>query len=248
MRKKEDVLYIVMPAYNEGENIFNVVTAWLEVLKGKSKHSKIVIADSGSTDKTHEILLNLKKDNCQIDILEKTNQFHGPKVIALYQYAIKNKADYIFQTDSDGQTSPSEFSDFWNDRKKYDAILGHRKERGDGKSRAFVERVVCRMLRLFFGVNVPDANAPFRLMRSDLVKKYLNRIPKDYDLPNIILTAFFAYYREKIVFKEISFAPREAGVNSINFKKIFRIGASSIIDFMKFRKDIKAHPRAERTK
>ena len=243
MGKVEDILFIVMPAYNEGENIRAVIEAWSKVLKDKSKKSRLVVADSGSTDDTHKILLELQKTDKQIEILEKTNQYHGPKVIALYDYAIKKGADFIFQTDSDGQTDPKDFDKFWKDRKKFDAILGNRIKRGDGQSRAMVEKVVCKMVRIFFGVKVPDANAPFRLMKADLVKKYLGKLPKDYDLPNIILTAYFAHYHEKITFKEVSFAPREAGVNSINLKKIFKIGYGSLSNFMMFRKDMKKNPR-----
>ena len=57
-------------------------------------------------DCTHTILLNLQKEYPQLDILENTGKQHGPKVIALYDYAIKNRIDYVFQTDSDGQGRP----------------------------------------------------------------------------------------------------------------------------------------------
>lgn len=50
-----------MPAYNEEANIEQVVKDWYPVLEGKSAESRLVIADSGSSDKTHEILENLKK-------------------------------------------------------------------------------------------------------------------------------------------------------------------------------------------
>lgn len=160
------ILYLVMPAYNEEANIKAVVDAWYPILLGKDERSRIVIADSGSTDATHQILMELKKSRPQLEILSNTGKQHGPKVIALYDYAIKMGADYIFQTDSDGQTSPGEFPAFWELRGQYDAVLGHRTVRGDGYSRAFVERVVCFLLRLYFGINVPDANAPFRLMKA----------------------------------------------------------------------------------
>ncbi len=235
----EDTLYIVMPAYNEGDNIKETVESWMPVLEGKSNKSRLVIADSGSTDNTHELLIKLKKKYPKLEILEKTNQYHGPKVIALYKYAIKNGADYVFQTDSDGQTNPAEFESFWKKREEYDAILGHRNKRGDGKARAFVEKVVCLLLRLFFSVRVPDANAPFRLMKAELVDKYINRIPDEYDLPNIILTAYFARFDENITFEKVSFKPRTAGTNSINLKKIFRIGRESLSAFMRFRKEMK---------
>ena len=233
-----DSLYIVMPAYNEAENIRSVVKSWYPLLSGKSDTSRLLIADSGSTDKTSEILLTLKKEYPQLELLSNTDKQHGPKVIALYDYAIKNGGDYIFQTDSDGQTNPEEFEAFWEMRHSYDAILGHRNERGDGKSRAFVEHVVCFLLRLYFGVKVPDANAPFRLMKSELVEKYLYRLPKDYNLPNIMLTTFFAHYEEKITFKTVTFKPRQAGVNSVNIPRIIKIGWKALGDFRRFKKEM----------
>lgn len=233
-------LYIVMPAYNEEANIKAVVEQWYPLLNDKSDDSRMVIADSGSNDRTHEILLGLKNGGFpKLELLSDTSKFHGPKVIALYDYAIKHGADFIFQTDSDGQTNPNEFDLFWENRNEYEGIFGNRTERGDGKNRAFVEKVVCTLLKLYFGVNVPDANAPFRLMKTDTVKKYLYRMPSDYNLPNIMITTYFAYYEECLLFKKISFKPRQGGVNSINISKIVKIGWNALADFRKFKKEMK---------
>lgn len=234
-----DILYVVLPAYNEEVNIETVVKSWYEVLKGKDESSRIVIADSGSNDKTHEILTELQKDFPNLVILSETGRYHGEKVIALYDYAIKSGADWIFQTDSDGQTNPDEFEAFWELRSEYDGIFGMRTIRGDGKSRAFVEKVVCRLLKFYFGVNVPDANAPFRLMKSEILKKYLYWLSPDYNIPNIMITTYFSHYREKTTFKEISFKPRQGGVNSINILKIIKIGWKALWEFKKFKKEMK---------
>ena len=234
-----DTLYIVMPAYNEEENIESVVRSWYPVLKGKSESSRLVIADSGSRDRTHEILEQLRSgDFPQLEILHTDNQYHGPKVIALYKYAIANGADYIFQTDSDGQTDPEEFGAFWKARRKYAGIFGNRKVRGDGKDRAFVEKVVCALVLLYFGVKIPDANAPFRLMKAQTVAKYIDKMPEDYNLPNIMMTTYFAYYREPTAFRTISFKPRQAGVNSVNIPRIVKIGWNALGGFHKLKKDM----------
>ena len=231
-----DTLYVVMPAYNEEENIEEVVSSWYPVLEGKSPESRLVVADAGSKDKTHEILLRMKETMPQIDIISDTGTFHGPKVIALYNYAIANGADYIFQTDSDGQTLPEEFGAFWDMRTAYKGIFGHRKVRGDGKSRAFVEKVVCFLLKLYFHVKVPDANAPFRLMNAQTVAKYIGRLDKNYNLPNIMMTTYFSYYGEEMTFKEVTFRPRQGGTNSINIKKIIKIGWKALKDFHDLKK------------
>ncbi len=231
-------LYIVMPAYNEKSNIEEVVKAWYPVLEGKSACSKLVIADSGSTDATHEILMNLKDKYPQLDILMDTEKQHGAKVIALYDYAIKNGIDFVFQTDSDGQTNPEEFEAFWKMRNQYDGIFGYRKIRGDGKVRAFIEKVVCFLLKLYFGIDVPDANAPFRLMKVDIVRKYLYKMEYNYNLPNIMMTTYFVYYKEKCTFRKISFKARQGGINSINLSKIIKIGWKALGDFRKLKREM----------
>lgn len=230
-----NVLYIVMPAYNEEENIEAVIKQWYPKLQGTSDLSRMVIADKGSTDRTHEILECLKDYYPKLEILYTDNQYHGPKIIALYDYAIRNGADYIFQTDSDGQTNPNEFDSFWKKRMEYAGIFGNRTIRGDGKDRAFVEKVVCLLLKMYFGVDVPDANAPFRLMKAETVKKYLPLMKKDYNLPNIMITTFFRYYNETMLFEDISFKPRAAGKNSINIPRIIKIGWKALGDFRKFK-------------
>ena len=233
-----DSLYIVMPAYNEEANILSVIDSWYGVLADKSPDSRLVVADSGSVDATHNILLKYKQNHPQLEILEKTEKQHGPKVIALYDYAIKQGADYIFQTDSDGQTSPKEFPAFWDMRRDYDGIFGNRTVRGDGKARAFVEKVVCFLLKVYFKVKVPDANAPFRLLNTKVLSKYLYKLDKDYNLPNIVLTAYFVRFDEPHDFKVVTFKPRQGGVNSINIKKIFKIGWQALKDFRAFAKDM----------
>lgn len=233
-------LYIVMPAYNEEENIEQVIKAWYPLIEEKDRAdtSRLVVADSGSSDRTHEILIDLQKNYPKLQILEDTEKQHGPKVLALYKYAIEQGADYIFQTDSDGQTDPMEFEDFWKMAEEYDLIIGNRTARGDGKSRSYVEKVVCLLLRIYFRVKVPDANAPFRLMKASIVNKYINRMPDDYNIPNIMFTTYFKYYEEKMLFKEISFRPRQAGNNSINILRIMEIGWKALGDFRRFKREM----------
>lgn len=234
-----DSIYIVMPAYNEEDNIENVVSEWYPKLAGKTDNSRLVIADYGSKDETHNILLSLKSTKYpKLEILKNDNQYHGPKLIALYNFAEKNGIDFIFQTDSDGQTNADEFDSFWELRGKYDGVFGYRPKRGDGKKRAFVEKVVCVLLYIFFGVKVPDANAPFRLMKTSVVKKYIDRLPVDYNIPNIMITTYYAFYHERYLFKEVSFGPRAAGVNSVDLKKIVKIGWGALGDFIKLRKEM----------
>ena len=233
-------LYIVIPAYNESVNIKACVNDWYPIVEAHSAggESRLVIINDGSKDDTYQILLELAKSKPLLQPLTKPNGGHGATVLFGYRYAIDKGADFIFQTDSDGQTNPKEFEAFWEVRNKYDAVIGNRVVRGDGRDRKFVEDTVCFLLRIIFGVKVKDANAPFRLMRSFLVAKYIDKLPKDFNIPNIMFTTYFVYHKEKVKFIPITFKPRQGGVNSINIKKIIKIGWKAVWDFYKLKKDI----------
>lgn len=244
--KKTDSLYIVMPAYNEEETIENVIKDWYPVLELADDNSRLVIADNNSKDKTYSILKELQKKYSKLDVIKSTIKGHGPTVIKLYKYGIEKKADYIFQTDSDGQTNSQEFKNFWEQRKTYDIILGNRVVRGDGKSRKFIEKTLCFILKIIFGVKLKDANAPYRLMNTNIVKKYVYNFNDDYNLPNVMLSTYFKYYNENMKYETITFKPRQGGVNSINVRKIIKIGWKALSDFRKFKKEMKKNKKKKK--
>lgn len=233
-----DKLIIIIPAYNESDTIRDVMEQWYPIVEKTGESSRLVIINDGSRDNTYEIMREFAETKPQFVPLTKNNGGHGHTVLYGYRYALENGADYIFQTDSDGQTDPAEFRQFWEQRLRYDAVVGNRVFRGDGKNRKFVENVVCFLLRVIFGIKVPDANAPFRLMKAELVKKYIGKLPEDFNLPNIMFTTYFVYHKEKVKFIEISFKPRQGGENSINIKEICKIGWKAVGDFRKLKKEI----------
>ena len=140
-------------------------------------------------------------------------------------------ADYIFQTDSDGQTLPEEFEPFWEQREDYDMVIGWRRGRQDGGSRVFVTKTLKAVIRVCFGVTVTDANTPYRLMKAGTLREYIELIPEDFNLSNVILSVIYAKKGCRVKFIPITFRPRQGGVNSINMKKIFKIGQKALTDF-----------------
>ena len=234
----EDSLYIVMPAYNEEANIESVVKEWHEVVEKIGPESKLVVVNDGSKDNTYGKLLELAEKYPQLTPVTKENSGHGATLLFAYNYAVEHKADYIFQTDSDGQTLPSEFWPFWDDRKIYDAIIGHRNHREDGFSRIIVTKVLKLVIRLTFGVTVTDANTPFRLMPRKTLETYLPKIPKDFNLSNVMLSVLLVKNKDNVKFVPITFRPRQGGKNSINMKRIFKIGVQAVKDFRQLRKTV----------
>ena len=235
-----DNLHIVIPAYNEEMNIEAVAKEWHEVLeKISGAGSKLVIINDGSKDNTYQRLCDLKSNLPYLEPLTKPNSGHGATVLFGYKYALDNNADYIFQTDSDGQTLPSEFYQFWEQRESYAAIIGCRNHRQDGISRIFVTKTLKFVLFCIFGLKITDANTPFRLIKREVLEKYITKIPKNFNLSNVMLTVLLVNAKENVKFIPITFRPRQGGVNSINFKKITKIGIQAVKDFKDIKKGIK---------
>lgn len=236
-----DKLYIVIPAYNEEENIRQVIEDWYPIVEKYNGNgaSRLVIIDDGSKDNTYNIMKEYMKDNPLFLPLTKPNSGHGATVLYGYEYALDNQSDYIFQTDSDGQTLPEEFHQFWEKRHEYDMVIGWRNTREDGSSRVFVTKVLKYVIRICFGVNVTDANTPFRLMRANTLKKYIKYIPKDFNLSNVIISVIYEKTKCKVEYIPITFRPRQGGVNSINMKRIFKIGKQALKDFRVINNNLK---------
>ena len=235
-------IYFVMPAYNEAENIENTIQQWYSVVKklaDEGEESRLAIANDGSKDNTFAIMQGLKEKYPLFEPLDKPNSGHGATVLYLYRHAIKNGADFIFQTDSDGQTNPNEFWQMWENREEYDFQIGYRKGREDGGSRIFVTKTLRLVVWMMFHVWVTDANTPFRLMATDKLQPIMDVIPADYFLCNVAISAIAVKWHYKIGWYTITFRPRQGGVNSINMKRIFKIGWKALSDFMTINKKLK---------
>ena len=111
-----DTLYLIMPAYNEEANIAQVIEDWYPVVEKTGNAGRMVIVDDGSRDRTYELVKEAAQTRPLLIPLTKKNGGHGAAVLYGYDYALSQNADYIFQTDSDGQTRPEEFWTFWQTR------------------------------------------------------------------------------------------------------------------------------------
>lgn len=237
-----DILYIVIPAYNEQENIEQVVLDWYPVAEAHSGggKSRLLVIDDGSRDETYKILCGLAAGRPLLMPVTKKNEGHGPTVRFGYRTAVQAGADFIFQTDSDGQTLPSEFEPFWEARSRYDLLIGCRNRRRDGLPRIFVSKVLKLTLKMKFHVSVTDANTPYRLMRADLLQTYLPLIPPQFFLSNVLLTVIYTKKKRRIRYIPITFRPRQGGTNSINMKKILSIGRRALREFGEINREIDA--------
>lgn len=231
-------IYFIIPAYNEEENIGQVIDDWYDIVTATGPQSRLIIIDDGSKDHTYEILKQKAASRPQLIPLTKPNGGHGATILYGYKYALKEGADYIFQTDSDGQTIPAEFQSFYDQRSEYDMLIGNRVSREDGLSRKFVTKILKFVLFFCFHQWIPDANTPFRLMKASVLAQYMEYIPEDFNLTNVLISVIFAKKNCKVKYLPITFRPRQGGVNSINLRKIVSIGQKAMKDFIELNRRI----------
>jgi len=185
-------LMIVMPVYNEQASVRKVVSEWFAEIENWTQDFIFLALNDGSTDGTLTVLEKLKEQlGPRLEIVSHTNRGHGQTCLAGYRHALARNAQWVFQIDSDGQCDPQYFFRFWRLRDQCDVIYGVRKTRDDGWRRVVASRSLRLVLAVTCRVNCVDANVPYRLMRSTILKDVLERIPADFFLANVAIAALF---------------------------------------------------------
>lgn len=181
-------LLIIMPVFNEQASVRKVVTEWFFEIENWTRDFVFLALNDGSTDGTLAVLEKLKQQlGPRLEIASHANRGHGQTCLTGYRDALTRGAQWVFQIDSDGQCDPQYFFRFWGLREKYDVIYGVRKTRDDGLRRAMASQALRLVLAVTCRVDCVDANVPYRLMRTEVLKDALNRIPNDFFLANVAI-------------------------------------------------------------
>jgi dolichol-phosphate mannosyltransferase len=237
-------LAVVMPVYNEANGIASVVEEWFAVLAKATPWFSLLAINDGSKDSTLAELISLgQKLGPRLQVIDKRNSGHGRSCRHGYELALKTGATWIFQIDSDGQCDPVYFQRFYESRATHDCIFGYRRTRDDGLGRLLISRGYRALLWLLTRSYLVDANVPYRLIRAGALRCALRRVPGDIDLQNIALT--IALMREpglRWKYWPIHFRARQGGENSINYRKIARMGFAFLRDFQRISHE-DSHPR-----
>jgi dolichol-phosphate mannosyltransferase len=218
-------LVIVIPTYNEKENIRTLIPEVTEIFgQHNLPEAKILVVDDGSPDGTAEevnALMNRYKD---VILLQRdTKQGLGSAYVAGFKYAMDElNATIIFEMDGDGSHDPKDivkFLDTLNDG--YEVILGSRYVKGGViPNWKFHRRVISKggnlFARIIAGIPFHDCTSGYRAIKVDL----LNKI--DLDKLNVSGYAFqisllHALVEKKAKIKEIpiTFRPRWSGESKL---------------------------------
>jgi glycosyltransferase involved in cell wall biosynthesis len=219
-------LMVVIPVYNEEQNIRSVIEEWLPVFSAATSRFEVVLINDGSRDATAGIIAEMAaRSEGKLRAVTQANAGHGRACRTGYELTTAANPDWVLQIDSDGQCDPQYFPKFWELREEADCIFGQRVRRDDGMGRAAISAVCRFAVSLITGRAVSDPNVPYRLIRTPVLRQALKRIPPGFDLQNVALS--FVLSRApglRWARVPIHFRARHAGKSSINYRQIIRMG------------------------
>jgi dolichol-phosphate mannosyltransferase len=236
--QKELELVVVIPAYNEEACIRQVVSNWISGIANiiPKDHFKLLIINDGSKDKTGLILDELSCEYPNLIAKHQLNGGHGNAIYNGYQMAVEMNPAFVFQTDSDDQFDPKDFHHFWEKRHASNFVLGYREVRHDDPFRLLITRILKLSLLFIYGTYIHDANIPFRLVKTDFLRKLLNALPKQIPFaPNIFLAVLAKKAGEKLFDISVLHKERETGEVSIRHMKLLKVCWQSFKELARFR-------------
>lgn len=231
-------LVVVIPAYSEEEIIEHVIKDWHQKLTSLKIDFKIVVFDDGSPDSTFSIIRKVAKEHQNIVAETKKNSGHGPTILMGYRKYV-DKAKWIFQIDADNEMSPKYFNLLWDNRNKFDFLIGIRDNRQQPFSRKLVSLISRMIINIFYGNSIKDVNSPYRLMKSIKFKTLFMQIPNNTFAPNLIVSGYVSIFNLKYYQVKIRHNDRVTGEVSIKKWKLFKVAFRSMWQTVKFRFYIK---------
>lgn len=227
-------LIVIMPVYNEEGAIGSVLDSWVAKLDSMQLDYEIHPYNDGSKDRTADILAACAaKHPGKIVAHNKPNSGHGPTILQGYRENAE-KAEWLFQIDSDDEMTPDSFDQLWNKRENCDFLTGQRDGRKQALPRKIISAVSRLSVRIFYGKSVWDVNTPYRLMRSAVFKEIFEAIPANTFAPNVILSGMAARKKFRCFEMPVPQRDRQTGEVSIKKWKLFKAAVRSFTQTIRF--------------
>ena len=206
---------VIIPAYNEGESIYNTVK---EIEKAAPDFDYVIVNDC-SGDDTRKICVEHGFHYIDLPI----NQGIGGAVQTGYLYAYENDYDVAVQVDGDGQHDPSFLEQMADTLKKEqaDMVIGSRFIECKGFQSSVTRRIGIRyftcLIRLLTGAKITDPTSGLRMIGKDVIALFARSYPRDYPEPESVVDILC---KGKIVVEiPVLMRERQGGVSSIRMGK-----------------------------
>jgi dolichol-phosphate mannosyltransferase len=164
---------VIIPTYNERENISRIIEAILE----KDQRLEVLVVDDGSPDGTGDIVETIGTSNPRVHLLRRAKKMGlGTAYIAGFKWALERRYDYIFEMDADFSHDPGHLPEFLRAIETADLVIGSRYRGGKvtvvnwPMSRLLLSYFANVYARVVTGVPLWDLTAGFKCFRRTVLE------------------------------------------------------------------------------
>jgi len=210
-------LSVVIPLYNEEENVEVLNEKLTETLKSMDCEYEIVYVDDGSTDKTMQLLEGLQKKDDNIVVLCLRRNFGQTAAFAAgFDFA---RGDVVVTMDGDLQNDPKDIPRLVELIKDYDLVSGWRKKRQDTFITRRLPSIIANwLISRVTGVGLHDYGCSLKAYRREVIKNL-----KLYGEMHRFIPAVASWYGVKIAEIETTHHPRLRGKSKYGMSRTIRV-------------------------
>jgi dolichol-phosphate mannosyltransferase len=219
--------WLILPTYNEAENIRDIVSASGEVLARSAPEGfRILVVDDGSPDGTGRIADELAAEHDWVRVLHRTEKNGiGPAYLAGFSHALAEGAGYVMEMDSDFSHDPADLARLLAAvRNGADLALGSRYVDGGGvRDWGLVRRLVSEggstYARIVLGLKIRDLTGGFKCFRREVLEAIeFERVRSQGYAFQVELTYRAVEAGFRVVEVPIVFRDRERGTSKMSWR------------------------------
>ncbi len=219
--------WLVLPTYNEAENVEAIVRASGEVLAAASPEGyRVLVVDDSSPDGTGQIADGLAQELGWVEVLHRHEKNGiGPAYLAGFRHALDRGAGYLMEMDSDFSHDPADLARLLAAvRAGADLALGSRYVPGGGvRDWGLLRRIVSEggstYARIVLGLQVRDLTGGFKCFRREVLEAiHLDRVRSQGYAFQVELTYRAVQAGFEVVEVPIVFRDREHGQSKMSWR------------------------------
>ena len=221
-------LSLVVPCYNEADNVTLFQDAVITAFDGCGYDYEIVFVDDGSRDATMFQLRKLfHKQRCPVKVVSFSRNFG--KESAIYAGLKETSGEYITLIDADLQQRPEIVRDMvriLDEQPEYDLVAAYQDRRGEGKVLSFFKKSFYKIINRLSDVNLHADASDFRTMRRNVADSII-----ELGESNRFSQGIFAWVGFHTCFIPYVACERVAGESKWSFGKLFNYAVEGIIGY-----------------
>ena len=221
-------LSLVVPCYNEAENVEAFQDAVIGAFEGCGYDYEIIFVDDGSKDATlHNLRKLFKAQKCPVKVVSFSRNFG--KEAGIYAGMQQASGEYVSLIDADLQQRPEIVRDMVNildEKPEYDVVAAYQDRRGEGKVLSFFKKSFYALINKLSKVTLQPDASDFRTFRRSVAESIIklaeyHRFSK----------GIFAWVGYNTCFIPYTACERNAGTTKWNFGKLLNYAIDGIIGY-----------------